>query len=116
MLEYTDQISGALLSMEKELTQEFEVRLAESSTLAFRVAFSVLRNSEDAEDVAHDAFAKAFSSFRHLRDRDRFRQWLVRMTWRMAIGRLRSLKRQNLRKYVPADPSVVSSPVQIILE
>jgi len=35
-----------------ELEQEFETRLVESSTPAFRVAFSVLRDRQDAEEVA----------------------------------------------------------------
>src|SRR6266704_2439234 len=68
--------------LDRELEQEFETRLRESSTLAFRVAYGVVRNREDAEDVAQEAFAKAYRSFHQLRDRERFRAWLVRMTWR----------------------------------
>ena len=47
------------LSLERALEQEFEARLLESSTLAFCVAYGVLRHREDAEDVAQEAFAKA---------------------------------------------------------
>ena len=36
----------ALVTLETELEREFEVRLSECSTLAFRVAFSVLRPPE----------------------------------------------------------------------
>jgi RNA polymerase sigma-70 factor (ECF subfamily) len=75
------------------LEREFETRLAESSRLAFRVAFSVLRHREDAEDVAQEAFAKAHRSFSQLRDRACFRAWLVRTTWRMALDRQRSIRR-----------------------
>ena len=42
-----------------EPAREFETRLVESSTLAFRVAYSVLRQREDAEDVAQEAFTRA---------------------------------------------------------
>src|SRR5260370_26264859 len=73
-----------------EPDREFEARLAESSILAFRVAFSVLRQREDAEDVAQDAFAKAHRNFSQLRDRERFRAWLVRITWRLALDRHRN--------------------------
>ena len=90
MYEQVKPIAGVLLNMEEDLKREFETRIAETSTLAFRVAFAVLRNSEDAEDVAQEAFAKAYRRFSQLRDRDRFRAWLVRMTWRMAIDRTRS--------------------------
>ena len=37
---------------------EFEAGLADSSTLAFRVAYSVLRHREDAEDVAQEALSQ----------------------------------------------------------
>ena len=78
-----------------DLDREFETRLAESSRLAFRVAYGVLRHREDAEDVAQEAFAKAYRSFHGLRDRERFRAWLVRMTWRLAIDRIRSNRRRS---------------------
>jgi RNA polymerase sigma-70 factor, ECF subfamily len=77
-----------------DLDKEFEARLAESSRLAFRVAYGVVRHREDAEDVAQEAFAKAYRSFHSLRDRDRFRAWLVRMTWRLAIDRIRANRRR----------------------
>ena len=86
------------LTVNQELAREFEVRLVESSTLAVRVAYSVLRNREDAEDVAQEAFAKAYRSFSQLRDRERFRAWLVRMTWRMALDRQRSNRRRVARE------------------
>jgi RNA polymerase sigma-70 factor (ECF subfamily) len=84
-----------------ELEREFEACLVESSTLAFRVAYSVLRHREDAEDVAQEAFAKAYRNFRQLRDRGRFRAWLARMTWRLAIDRHRAAgRRQKLEQGV----------------
>src|SRR6185503_18841769 len=89
---------NSALTVNQELAREFEVRLVESSTLAVRVAYSVLRNREDAEDVAQEAFAKAYRSFSQLRDRERFRAWLVRMTWRMALDRQRSNRRRMTRE------------------
>jgi RNA polymerase sigma-70 factor, ECF subfamily len=95
----------AAVSLDADLQAEFEVRLHECSALAVRVAFGVLRQREDAEDVAQEAFAKAYRSFRQLRDRDRFRAWLVRMTWRMALDRQRANRRRTAREETvgPAD-------------
>ncbi len=98
MHERADCLAGNFVTVDEDLAREFETRLVESSTLAFRVAFSVLRQREDAEDVAQEAFAKAYRSFRQLRDRDRFRQWLVRMTWRMALDRQRANRRRLARE------------------
>ena len=98
MHERADRLPATLVTHDADLDREFEARLVESSTLAYRVAFGVLRHREDAEDVAQDAFAKAHRSFRQLRDRDRFRAWLVRMTWRMALDRQRANRRRASRE------------------
>ena len=87
----------ALIVTEDSTDAEFEMRLRDSSSLAFRVAYSVVRNREDAEDVAQDAFGRAYARFAQLRDKDRFRAWLVRTTWRLAIDRQRSDRRRVAR-------------------
>jgi RNA polymerase sigma-70 factor, ECF subfamily len=80
-----------------ERRREFEERLAECGPLAYRVARGVLRNTADAEDVAQDALLRAYRRFDRLRDRGRFRAWLVRITFRLALDRLRSSKRREQR-------------------
>src|SRR5438477_9849282 len=99
MHERADRLVGGFVDVDHDLEREFEARLVESSTLAFRVAYSVLRHREDAEDVAQEAFAKAHRSFAQLRDRDRFRAWLVRMTWRLALDRRRNDRRRVARDH-----------------
>ncbi|MBI2840387.1 MAG: RNA polymerase sigma factor [Acidobacteria bacterium] len=87
------------------LEHEFEARMVESGSLAFRVAYGVLRHREDAEDVAQEALARAYRDFKKLRDRERFRAWLVRISWRLALDHRRGGKRRELREQgVAADP------------
>lgn len=81
-----------------ELRREFEERLAECGPLAYRVARGVLRNSADAEDVAQEALLRAYRRFSRLRDRSRFRAWLVRIAFRLALDRARSSKRRGARE------------------
>jgi RNA polymerase sigma-70 factor (ECF subfamily) len=88
-----------------DLEREFEERLADSSTLAFRVAYGVLRQREDAEDVAQEALARAYRKFRSLRDRERFRSWLVRVCWRLALDHRRAGLRRERREQAAAGPS-----------
>jgi RNA polymerase sigma-70 factor (ECF subfamily) len=78
--------------------REFEERLAECGPLAFRIARGVLRNSADAEDVAQEALLRAYRRFDRLRDRQRFRSWLVRIAFRLALDRARSAKRREQRE------------------
>jgi RNA polymerase sigma-70 factor, ECF subfamily len=95
-----------------DLEREFEERLMECSTLAFRVAFGVLRQRQDAEDVAQEAFVRAHRSFYRLRDRTRFRAWLVKTTWRLAIDRWRAERRRTAReqqKELPPMPTTADT-------
>ncbi len=86
------------VSLDPALEREFEERLSDSSALAFRVALSVLRRREDAEDAAQEAFLRAHRSFASIRDRDRFRAWLVRTSFRIALDRIRGEKRRARRE------------------
>src|SRR5687768_4754439 len=97
MPEYVDCLPDTLTRVADQLDREFERLLVESSALAFRVAYGVLRQREDAEDVAQEAFIKAHHNFRRLRDRGSFRSWLVRVTWRLAIDRQRANRRRSAR-------------------
>jgi RNA polymerase sigma-70 factor (ECF subfamily) len=85
--------------------REFEERLAECGPLAYRVARCVLRNSADAEDVAQEALLRAYRRFDRLRDRTRFRGWLVRIAFRIALDRLRSSKRRAQRDTLWSEPA-----------
>jgi RNA polymerase sigma-70 factor (ECF subfamily) len=95
---------------EAALRRDFEERLAECGSLAFRVARGVLRNTTDAEDVAQEALLRAYGRFDRLRDRARFRSWLVRITFRLALDRSKSAKRRELRETRWANPDRTPAP------
>jgi RNA polymerase sigma-70 factor (ECF subfamily) len=106
MHERAATLPGSLVTGDEVLEREFEALLVECSTLVFRVAYGVLRQREDAEDVAQEALTKAYRSFKQLRDRDRFRAWLVRTTWRAAIDRYHQNRRRGGRElHVEAEPA-----------
>ncbi len=94
--------------LDDDLEQAFDDGLENSSHLAFRVAYSVLRNREDAEEVAQEAMLKAHRKLRSLRHPDRLRAWLVRIAWRVAIDRKRSDRRRQRREQ--AEPVAAEEP------
>jgi RNA polymerase sigma-70 factor (ECF subfamily) len=115
MQEYADLLQDSLAGVADDLEQEFERLLVESSTLAFRVAYSVLRQREDAEDVAQEAFVKAHRNFRKLRTSTSFRAWLVRITWRLAIDRQRANRRRANRDQEHGRLAAAASSVDSLL-
>jgi RNA polymerase sigma-70 factor (ECF subfamily) len=108
---------AAPVTADDALEREFGERLRESSSLAFRVAYGVLRHREDAEDVAQEAFVRAHRSIAQLRDRESFRAWLVRMTWRLALDRLRTDKRRAIREMtVEPEPGATAEQLALAQE
>jgi RNA polymerase sigma-70 factor (ECF subfamily) len=103
------------LLSEEDLERTFEARLNESSTLAVRVAYSVVRNQADAEDVAQEAFIRAYRRRSTLRDPQRFRSWLVRITWRLALDWKRSQRRREARETREGRPSTVCADAEVRL-
>jgi RNA polymerase sigma-70 factor, ECF subfamily len=96
--------AGEHVESDAEVRAAFEGLLAECGPLAYRVARGVLRNDADAEDVAQEALLKAFRRFHRLRERQRFRAWLVRIAFRLALDRARSAKRREERETLWSRP------------
>jgi RNA polymerase sigma-70 factor, ECF subfamily len=88
-------LSGSVVSHDESLEREFEQRLADCPKLAYRVALGVLHDTAEAEDVAQEAMLRAYRNFHRLRERDRFRAWLVRVAFRLALDRIRAKGRRE---------------------
>src|SRR5271167_1512330 len=73
-----------------EATDEFatlETVVREHARFVFKVAYSVLRNSHDAEDVVQEVYLRVHRS--GIKGVDDMRAWLARVTFRLAIDRVR---------------------------
>lgn len=75
----------------------FAERVGENQRRVFQIAYSVLGNPADAEEVAQEAFLSAYQNFRSLRDAEKFRGWVNRIAFRMALNRQRGMRRSMLR-------------------
>jgi RNA polymerase sigma factor (sigma-70 family) len=60
--------------------------------LIYSFALRMLRVPEDAEEVAHDAFVKAYQSLASFRRESRFSTWLCRIVYNESVSRLRKKK------------------------
>jgi RNA polymerase sigma-70 factor (ECF subfamily) len=78
-------------------TGEFEIRLRECHGLVFHVAYAVLSNRADAEEIVQDAFFRAYRRLSGLREPAKFRAWVARMGYRLALNRWRSTTRARHR-------------------
>ena len=76
----------------------FGERVAENQRRVFQIAYSILGNSADAEDVAQEAFLRAYQKFRSLREPEKFRAWVNRIAFRLALNRRRGQQRRLTRE------------------
>jgi len=58
--------------------------------VVYQIAYGVLGNAADAEDVTQDAFVRAYSNLATLREPERFRGWVCQIVRRLALNRLRT--------------------------
>lgn len=61
----------------------------------YSVAYSILRNTADAEEVAQEAVLKAFANLNQLRAEEKFKGWLLQITFNEA-----RLRRRKDRKHL----------------
>ncbi len=62
--------------------------------MVFTIANRMLKNREDAEEVAQDAFMKAYRSLRKFRKESKFSTWLYRIVYNLCVSQLRKNKKQ----------------------
>ena len=85
--QYERKGRAALKDREMAAEEHFAALVERNARRMFRVAYSLLRNSHDAEDAVQEAFLKLHRSggWRRIEDEKAF---LARTVWRVALDRL----------------------------
>jgi RNA polymerase sigma-70 factor, ECF subfamily len=81
-----DNLIRQICGGQKEL---FCTLIAPYQRTVYSVAYSVLNNAADAEEVAQEAFLKALKNLTNFRAESKFSTWLIQITLNEARGRLR---------------------------
>jgi len=82
---------------------------------AFNLALRICGNHEEAEEVAQDAFLKAYRSLNNFRMKSSFSTWLYRIIYNTAISSVRTRKKGILSlEEFPADATdfIGNNPVE----
>ena len=81
----------------------------------FSLALGIVRNRELAEEIAQDAFVKAYSSLKKFRKEAGFSTWIYRITYNTAISELRKQK-NKIRTVENVAEKLVSADTEETLE
>lgn len=66
------------------------------TTRAYRIAFTILRNKNDAEDAVQEAFTTAYRSLQKLEKEEAFGSWLARIVTSRSYDILRQRQRDKI--------------------
>ena len=73
-----------------------EEKIREHSNMVYKIAFLMLKNQEDAEEVYQDTFIKLYENFRKMKNDEHMKNWLIRVTINNCKMLMRKRKRENL--------------------
>jgi RNA polymerase sigma-70 factor (ECF subfamily) len=104
------------ISIPESAADDLDAMVREHARFVFRVAFSVLRNREDAEDAAQETFMRLMKQ--DLRKIEQPRAWLARVAWRCALDRTQRVREQSLddEDFHQQLPSSAAGADEVLLE
>lgn len=74
----------------------------------YRVAYMLLENKQDAEEVVQDAFVRAYKAFSSFRGDSSFETWMHRITLNLARNRFHWNKRRGMGLHVSLSAPQIS--------
>lgn len=83
---------------------ELESYIALYRSNVYRLAFSYVKNNEDAEDISQEAFLKLYKSNESFRTSENVKAWLIRVTINLSKNLLKTFwrqKRSELNREIP---------------
>ncbi|HEX4230674.1 MAG TPA: RNA polymerase sigma factor [Bryobacteraceae bacterium] len=91
---------------------EFTELVQRQSRFVYKIAYSIVRNVQDAEDVTQESFLKLYrrGAWRNVQDE---RAFLARVVWRIAVDRIANREQPAAAEVEPA--SQACTPEQLAL-
>ncbi len=74
----------------------FEELIETYQNKVFNIAYSMLNNYEDANDVAQEVFIRVYKSIKNFKGESSFSTWLYRITTNVCLDELRKRKNKNV--------------------
>jgi len=88
--------------------QKYALLVERYKDIAFNLAFKIIQNRENAEEVVQDAFMKAYSALNLFRGDAKFSTWIFRIVYNTAISRSR-LRKQKMVEFDKVAESEIDS-------
>jgi len=73
-------------------TNSFSFLIEKYKNMAYTIAIKIVKNNEDAEEIAQDSFLKAYNKLDTFQGKSKFSTWLYTIVYRNAISKVRKKK------------------------
>ena len=73
----------------------FNILVDRYKDLVFSLALKMVKNREEAEEVAQDTFIKVFKSLSQFKGDSKFSTWIYKVTYNTCLDRLKKTKREQ---------------------
>lgn len=70
-------------------TDAFRLLVEMHQHLAFTIAYNIVKNRQDAEEVVQDSFIKVFNKITQFKEESKFSSWLFKIVYNTALSRIR---------------------------
>ena len=97
-------------------TQAFSILIDRYKHMVFTLALKMLKNRENAEEVAQDTFIKAFSSLSTFKGDSKFSTWLYKIAYYGSLDYLKKEKRRLITSTIDSDHDIHFSELTTILD
>jgi len=94
-------------------TAAFETLVQQNASFVYNLALRTLNDAHEAEDIAQEAFVRAWQALPQFRARAQFRTWLYRIVTNLCYNRLPHLKTE-LAALDPAEEVVLPDGRQAV--
>ncbi len=102
--EWSEKSDKALISaFLNNHAMAFEELVARHTGKTYMVAFGILRNKADAEEMTQDAFLKVYKNLETFRGDSQFSSWLYRIVANLAKNKYNWNKRRKINQNIPID-------------
>ena len=92
-----DRPKETLIKAQDDDFASFENIYKETSGFVYNVAFRIVNNKQDAEEVAQDVFLNIYHNLKSFRFQSSFKTWVYRITVNCAINHLKKMAREKNR-------------------
>lgn len=99
-------LESKLIERLKEKDEKtFEIIYNKYVNLIYYIAFSIVKNKEDAEEVVQDTFLNMFNAIDRYNEKSKFKQWLMQIVRNLSYNKVT----RNKEKYTIKDDEYINS-------